>query len=357
MLRKVWDKCTKRVWGSYGIDSQLRPSRIFIQTPDKEYTYSGNLDYIDKIEYKGTYATIVPIRNRNLFYIEPPASPEYLFDPSLKSLEPANHHLYCAGAASNLMANRLAGRMGYNSETKEYQLLKIDFNLSASPLVYAKFKVKERDYRYLMCTGLSPDGRIIVQGMPESIHFYDFDSGKLLDSLAFNGKYSYGKNSYVFDPFHKKLYISTSEKTEVYEFKTGKLSSHALEATQIKADNSNMHMAYWNDKSNLLHIMNLKHQAVKVFGLPDLENVDVRQINAVDFSADDRLIAVLANKGFGKTCLYVYDLKHEKLLRKIELFDFVNLSFTNDGQNLLCSSNGNEVINVIHLGIQPEELK
>jgi WD40 repeat protein len=358
-LKKAWDSCEKKAYAAYGFKAAPSLYKITIINKEKNISIEEMLKDFELIQCHSTYNIVIPVKNRTKFFIEQVGSQEVIFSPFENTQELSPFHLFCAGASSNLMTNRLAGRSGYNNEISGYKLLKFDFTDSDSSTTYTTIRgIPKQILQY--CTKLSPEGRVILQELPEGVYFYDFESGKELGKImSREPEKIHAPLNYIFDPYALKIYTIGTFQAEIYDITT-KQNSNFMGVTETlggRADNSNQRMAYWGGFSRDIHIMTFKTGKIATITIPeDNHSTSYSRNTEVDFSPDDRLMAVLTDTSTkGDNQLYIYDLKNNKLLRSIHTNNVIHICFAKDGQNVICTLG--DWIKVVHLGIQPAELR
>jgi hypothetical protein len=357
-LKEKQKQCRLRVFGAYGILDHPSPYRYTITGPDGRDIINERLPVFQHVPVFDASSNIIPRKNRQEFWLESYGKQEAVFSAAKAKATLSKDHLFVRGCSSGQMSNRTVGRSGYKRDTREYALLKYDF--TASDTLQTYLRCKDVDYKGDLPkhSGLSPEGRIIVQEHADSTNLYDFASGRNLGRVLKYKNKNIGGKSYVFDPFEYRIYIIGYEDQYYYDVLKKEAVPFSLPATESRANNSNTHAALWYHDSNTLLLLNLKTKDIVPVKLKDSGNPEQSlQIRAVDFSPDDRLLAVLAGTGnYYQSYLLVYDMRNRNLLRMISITSGWRIAFSKDGQNILCTDDRSRNVNVIHLGIQPGEL-
>jgi hypothetical protein len=119
ILHDNWDACEKKVYAAYGIKKSPSLYRISVTNKDLNISIEQTVEDFEQVQCYMNYNTITPVKNRTEYFLEQAGSQEMIFSPERDTQEVSPHHLFCAGAASGLMSNRLAGRRGYNRQYRE----------------------------------------------------------------------------------------------------------------------------------------------------------------------------------------------------------------------------------------------
>jgi hypothetical protein len=355
-----WNSYNKTVYGGYGISNRLLPTRLLIHTSDNSFVLNVKANFIESFrDSNPNTSTIIPIRNYNSFLVEPRYNPEYFFDPVKHTYKLTNFHLNCRSVASNLMANRLIGRTPYPYQQGEYNISKWDLSSANPPdsIIHGAIYSKNNVYTNARHTcALSPDGRIIINQTNSGIFLYDFESGKMLEKVSDSlptGNYDDSGIYYAFDPYKKKIYFSGIDSIMVYDVVEQKLSLLKKGFDRLSSDNSSQQMAYWSKYGSLssshLGLLDFKSNITKTIELSN----DASGISQVVFSPDDRYLAVVANVyNGGSNHVFIVDGTTGEVVLDTKVYSQIgSLSYTKDGQNLLCAPYDNNGIFVIHLGI------
>lgn len=381
LLKQNWNTCTKTVYGVFSVFAYPTPSRIFIQNADKTFTHSEKLAVVGRIVIPQRMIYITPVRNRTAFYIQPNDHREmYELNAATGALSKVSFPLpqnksassipdsYCWQSTVNLAANRMIRHCArphdiyqtYNARN-DYYLYSYDLNLPDNmrkEILLGDENTSSEIWIAMKDCGISPGGRIILHENTKGINLYDFDNGEILAQYPIEITRVESPFSVAFDPFDKKIYTITNGETMIYNVVTKAISNLELNAKETKTDNSGLRMAYWGASNPVLSLMSFKTKDIRTYTLPDEDYPKgITAIKGVDFSPDDRLMAILGVTATNTDYrIFIYDTTNGKLLRKIDQANISSVCFTKDGQNLLSISTvGNELL-VLHLGITAQEL-
>jgi hypothetical protein len=271
-LKEQQKQCKLKVYGAYGILDYPSPYRYTITGPDGKNIINERLPVFQQIPVIDNGSNIIPRKNRQEFWLEAFGKQEAVFTASTAKASLSKDHLYVKGCSSGQMSNRTAGRSGYDRNTKEYSLLKYDFTASDTMQTY--LRCKDVDYKAdkPKHSGLSPEGRIIIQEHADSTNLYDFDSGRNLGVVLKSKNKNIGGKSYVFDPFSYRIYVIGYEEQYYYDILKKEAVPFMMGVTESRVNNSNTHAALWYHDSNTLLLLNLKTRDIEPVKLSESTN-------------------------------------------------------------------------------------